>query len=109
MLEAQIGSIVAASLAADLVEQIFGPSEIVATVVRAEVFDSERAEAVVVGCAGLVALTLVFGGHWLVVALEVYSSGAAVAVAVAVAVADDDVVVVVFVVVVIVCCFFSCD
>ena len=82
MLEAQIGLFAAASLAADLVEQVFGPSEIVATVVRVEVSDSGRAEAVVVGRADFVALTFVFAGRWLVVALEVYSSGAAVVVAV---------------------------
>ena len=87
MLEAQIDLIVAASLAADLFEQIFGPSEIVIPVVQAEVFDSGRAEAVVVDCAGLLALTLVFAGRWLVVALELYASGVAVAAAAAAAAA----------------------
>lgn len=81
MLGVQSGLIGVASLAADLVEQFLGPSEIVPIAVPAEGDYFDHVEALATGRADLVALNLVLVGRWLLVAFEVHSTVVAVAVA----------------------------
>lgn len=82
MLDIQIGLVAAASLAADLVEPLSGPFEVVAIAGQAEVVDFGHAEVVVVDRVNSIALNLALVGHWFVV-FAAYSFGVGVAVVVA--------------------------
>ena len=81
MLELQIGSIAAVSLAAGLIGLLFELCEVVAIAAQVEGADSGGAETVVIGRADFVALRYVVVGHWLVVVVLVEMPVAAAAAA----------------------------